>query len=236
MLRILLVDDEPPACRHLAELLSAFPDTTVAGTAHSVAAARPLLRSLSPDIVFLDMEMPGEQGLALVPALSAGTRLVFVTGHTDYAIRAFTLGAVDYLLKPVDRDRLAITMERLLPRSFPVPPAPPGGTLLSAKYRESAFLNPSSIAWISALQNYTRVQTTLGRATVFRRTLSDWLAELPTGRFHQLDRSTVIHLPLLRSVRWISRDSSFLTFEGVPDPLPIGRTAASRLREIIRAT
>ncbi len=237
MLRILLVDDVPAACRRMTELLSAFRDTTVAGTAHSVAAARPLLRSLSPDIVFLDMEMPGEQGLALVPALPARTQLVFVTGHADYAIHAFTIGAVDYLLKPVDHDRLAITMDRLQPRPpDPETPVPPSGCLLPAKHRELTFLNPASIAWISALQNYTRVQTTHGRAAVFRRTLSEWLAALPSSSFHQLDRSTLIHLPLLRSVRWLSRDSSVLTFEGIPDPLPIGRTAATRLKEIIRAS
>ena len=113
MITALLVDDEPNAIERLAELLESFPGVEVIGTARDVGDAERFLAGRSPDVVFLDINMPGRLGFDLMASVSFGTRVVFVTAHEDRAVDAFRAGAVDYVLKPVDRDRLAIPIDRL---------------------------------------------------------------------------------------------------------------------------
>jgi DNA-binding LytR/AlgR family response regulator len=113
MITALLVDDEPKAIERLASLLESFPGMEVIGTARDVGDAERFLAGRAPDVVFLDINMPGRLGFDLVASVPAAARIVFVTAHDDRALDAFRAGAVDYLLKPVDRDRLAITIERL---------------------------------------------------------------------------------------------------------------------------
>src|SRR3990172_2471881 len=118
MLRALIVDDEPPACRRLAGLLVEL-GATVAGTAGTAAEALRLLDHVPVDAAFLDVRLPEVDGLALGDRLRRqGVPVVFVTGFADFALPAFDLGAVDYLLKPVSRDRLGRTLARIAPRPF----------------------------------------------------------------------------------------------------------------------
>ncbi|RLS35523.1 MAG: response regulator [Planctomycetota bacterium] len=126
----LLVDDEPLASERLRQLLAAIPGIEVVATATSVAEARKVLEaseaqsaptaaaggsaSAEPiDVVFLDVEMPGGSGLALLAAVPRSTVVVFVTAYPDYALQAFGVGALDYLLKPVDPERLEHTVQRV---------------------------------------------------------------------------------------------------------------------------
>ena len=113
MITALLVDDEPKAIERLASLLEAFDAVDIVGTAATADDAERFLAGRSVDVVFLDINMPGRLGIDLAGRLPHRTKVVFVTAHEDYAIQAFREGAVDYILKPVDRDRLAITLDRL---------------------------------------------------------------------------------------------------------------------------
>ena len=110
---VVLVDDEPSARRGLRRLLSTHEDVEVLGEAEDVASAVALLKTVVPDAVFLDVEMPGGQGFDLLRALPAKTKVVFVTAHSQHGPRAFEVEALDYLLKPVRPERLAHTLERL---------------------------------------------------------------------------------------------------------------------------
>ena len=116
MITALLVDDEPKAIDRLAEMLEAFESIDVIGRAQSVAEAERFLRGRAPDVVFLDITMPGRLGVDLLGSIPHGTAVVFVTARDGYAVDAFRSGAVDYVLKPFDHDRLAITVERLAQR------------------------------------------------------------------------------------------------------------------------
>lgn len=120
-LRVLLVDDEPPARRWLREILSAHPVIQIAGEAGDIPAAIALAARLDPDVVFLDVQMPPHQGFDLLRHLEARTRVVFVTAHEVHAIRAFEANALDYLLKPVSPERMAETLRRLLTPSVETP-------------------------------------------------------------------------------------------------------------------
>ncbi len=113
MLSALLVDDEPLANERMRKLLIAHGGIEVVGTAGSVKAAQAMLEQRSADVVFLDVEMPGGRGFDLLLSMPASTRVVFVTAHERYAVEAFATSAVDYLVKPVNPERLAGTMRRL---------------------------------------------------------------------------------------------------------------------------
>ena len=110
----LLVDDEPSASARLGDLLAAYGEIEVLGAVRSVEQALAFIEGKAPDIVFLDVEMAGVSGLSLLESLPAETEVCFVTAHPHYAVSAYDFGAVDYLVKPVDPDRLEVAVTRIL--------------------------------------------------------------------------------------------------------------------------
>jgi two-component system LytT family response regulator len=227
-LKTLIVDDEPLARDLLASMLAAHPEVEVIGTAGSVAEARAFLESETPDLVFLDMEMPGASGLDLRDDLPPGTRTIFVTAFADYALEAFDFGARGYLLKPVDPSRLALVLERL--------GAEPSGAVggLAETVAEGGKISCiplERILWIEACQNYTLVrQVDLDALVLVSRTLSEWVRLLPAQSFERLSRSLIVRLPPIQAVRWQSRDETFVDFLDCKHHLSLGRTAALRLK------
>lgn len=114
-IRCIIVDDEQPARDELRYLLSFFEDIEIIGDVESVGKAVPLIEESSPDLIFLDIQMPGRTGFDLVKTLSSKDQrplFVFVTAYDNYAVEAFEKSAIDYLLKPLSPKRLAVTMER----------------------------------------------------------------------------------------------------------------------------
>lgn len=255
MITALLVDDEPKAIERLSELLDMFPGVEVIGTARDVGDAERFLAGRSPDVVFLDVNMPGRLGFDLVGSVPATTRIVFVTAHDDRALDAFRAGAVDYLLKPVDRDRLAITIDRLEALAPGQRAAADGQTEHGAGADDDAGdasddtaesvtfslaggrgvenVSYVDIVWIEAVRNYTRVQARDRRPRIIRRTMAEWESILPTASFGRVSRSLIVQLPAIRSMQWQSRDQTLVFFAGVADPLPIGRVATSRLKDLL---
>ena len=116
----LLVDDEPSASARLGDLLAAYGEIEVLGAVRSVEQAVAFIEGKVPDIVFLDVDMPGGSGLSLLEKLPAETEVCFVTAYSQYAVSAYDFGAVDYLVKPVDPDRLEVAVTRIL-RAFGSP-------------------------------------------------------------------------------------------------------------------
>lgn len=113
VLRVLIVDDEAPARARARRLLAGVPDVEVAGEAGSAAEARDRCAALAPDLLLLDIQMPGEDGFALLESLAVRPAVVFATAFDHYAVRAFEARAVDYLLKPFRAERLAEAMTRV---------------------------------------------------------------------------------------------------------------------------
>ena len=111
-LRVLIVDDERLARRSVRSALDDVEDAAVAGEAGSVDAAAEQIHTSEPDVVLLDVQMRGETGFDLLDRLDAPVQVIFVTAHDEYAVRAFEVNALDYLLKPIDPDRLAEALRR----------------------------------------------------------------------------------------------------------------------------
>lgn len=253
MITALLVDDEPKAIERLASLLETFPGVDVIGTARDVGDAERFLAGRIPDVVFLDINMPGRPGFELVASVPATSRIVFVTAHEDRAVEAFRAGAADYVLKPVDRDRLAITIDRLeatFGQPQPAVHADDGGeveeeageasgdtadtvrfTLAGGRGVET--VRYADIFWVEAVRNYSRVQTRDRRPRIMRRTMAEWEAILPANAFGRISRSLIVQLPAIRALQWQSRDQTLVVFHDVAAPLPIGRAATNRLKELL---
>lgn len=113
LIRVALVDDEPPARERLATLLAAHPNVRVIGEAGDVPEAARLCAELRPDLIFLDIQLPRASGFELLPLLTTNPSIIFVTAFDRFAVRAFEVNALDYLLKPVHPDRLAMALERI---------------------------------------------------------------------------------------------------------------------------
>lgn len=252
----LLVDDEPAASLRLTELLADYPRIKVIGTVESVEEARAFIATSPPDVVFLDVEMPGGSGLELLESLPDSVQVCFVTAYPDYALEAFDHGAVHYLLKPVDPLRLDRAITRLLkgdasslgPEAAIEADGEAGRktegeadtdnkvSIVASQTGEKVVFQLHDILWIEAMGNYSQVCTGDGQIPlVFRRSLGQWEALLPAGKFVRIGRSHLIHLGRIALVRWKSRDETALFFEGSEQRLAIGRHAAIRLRELLDA-
>ena len=242
----LLVDDEPAARRRLAELLAAYPQIEVIGMVESVEEARIFIAARIPDIVFLDVEMPRGSGLGLLEPLPESVGVCFVTAYPQYAVDAFDFGAVHYLLKPVDPLRLDRAITRLLKDDASgAGPEPDIEVVIEAANNskvsvvasqtgEKVVFQLHDILWIEAMGNYSQVCTGDGQIPlVFRRSLGQWEALLPVGKFVRIGRSQLVQLGRIALVRWKSRDETALFFEGSEQRLAIGRHAAIRLRELL---
>jgi two-component system LytT family response regulator len=256
MITALVVDDEAPAVGRLVGMLEEIGDVEVIGTSGSVSEAELFLRERVPDVVFLDMTMPGRQGLDLLPSVDPRTKVVFVTGHENYAIAAFDRGALDYLLKPFDRTRLETAVLRVRAAVGAATPvahvrtaaAEAAGaesavrlaigdkvTIPRERGRTVAVVPLADVAWIEAVQNYSRVQVGGEEPLLVNRSLAAWEELLPIEQFCRVGRSLIVQLARLRSTQWQSRDQTLLFFEGLERPLPVGRTAAARLKDVLRA-
>lgn len=239
--RALLVDDEPHALQRLHQLLLEHGGVEVAAQAGSVEEAKALLRIHAVDLVFLDLRLPGADGHALLPHLSGEVAVIFTTAHRDYAVSAFEAGVHDYLLKPFNRARLALSLERLQQRrgqANAATNAAEEGFWMDDSDRSDGSLHYvrfRDVLWVEALQNYTHLQLSSGPPLLVKRTMKQWEELLPQERFLRLDRSTVVQHRLIERCERQSRSCTFLRFgsDAQAPTLAVGATAAARLQQVL---
>lgn len=234
-IKALLVDDEPPAVERLTALLAAHPNVEVVGHAGDVESAASLCASLRPDVVFLDIQMPRASGFDLLPRLTGKPAVVFVTAFDRFAIRAFEVNALDYLLKPVHPERLASAIERLH-AAVPEPAASPlqdSDMILLKEERSTRLVPLHTVSHIKAEENYTSVFLTDAAPAFVRRTLTEWERILPAGRFLRVDRSLILRVDAVQSLHSESRDCTLVRLAGQKQPVALGRRAALTLKRAI---
>ena len=235
MIRVLLVDDEPMANTTLRHLLKAFPSVEVAGVCTEPEAALEFCASQSVDAVFLDIEMPRIKGMELadkIRRLLPEVRLVFVTAYPDYALRAFDVSALDYLLKPVDRDRLACTVERL-ERQKADSPADPGQWIVGKAGSRVCRLVAGDILFFVVEERRTFAVTEREKVRV-AGSLSHWRDELPPQRFFRCHGSYLVNIEKIVSVEPGLGNSWSLRLADCVDTVPVSRHFIGPLRELLR--
>jgi two-component system, LytTR family, response regulator len=211
MIRVLIADDEKPARDKLARALGEHSDMELVAQCSSGTQAAQDIAQLHPDVAFLDIQMPGITGLEVAAQLELGQAplIVFVTAFDEYAIRAFELNALDYLLKPYDQERLVHCLDRVrerqsdqVARQSPVAIARSQigncERLLVPEGEVLQLLDTSLIESLEADDNYVHVRTST-KSYLLRRTLQDLLLQLGEQRFVRIHKSAAVNLAAIRS-------------------------------------
>jgi two-component system LytT family response regulator len=249
--RVLIVDDEPPARKRLRALLANEPDVEIIGEAGSGTEAVKMIRAERPDLVFLDIQMPGTDGFGVIREIADDDPplIVFVTAHDEHAIKAFEVQAVDYVLKPVIEPRLKEAVRRAVERirgggvhdmtgelarlldRLSQSAAPQSGRLSIKREGSVTFVRVDEVDWIEADGDYVRIH--VGKAThVIRETITEVLAKLPQARFVRVHRSIVVNTERIREVQpWFKGDYVLILNDGTK--LRSGRTYRTVVQALI---
>jgi two-component system, LytTR family, response regulator len=235
-IRALIVDDEAPARGELRYLLSAHPEIEIVGEAATAPEALTLAQNVRYDVVFLDVEMPGMTGLEvarLVLDRRERPAVVFVTAHERYAVDAFAVEAFDYLVKPVEPERLARVASRLAQaRRAQQPPVEKIPVVGAGGAR--SLLDYDDVHWIEADGDYSRVHT-YDRTYLSTSSLRELEELLPSGRFARIHRSHVVNLAKVAAVRRAGPDRLRLALDDEQrTELDVARRQTRALRERLR--
>jgi two-component system LytT family response regulator len=233
--RAVIVDDERLARQKLRSLLAAHPEIQTIGEADSVETATRLIAQTQPEVIFLDIQMPGASGFDLVNHLPEPVKIIFVTAFDEFAIRAFEVNALDYLLKPVNPQRLAATVARL--SEVVEPQAPPSRPLEYDDFlflpfgNGSRFLKISEIKCISAAGSYSEVISADNQKSLVLKPLNEWEERLPGKHFARIHRATIINIAFVEQTEKWFNYSYQVRLHGVAEPFTMSRRYAVRLKE-----
>lgn len=234
-LRVLLADDEAMARKRLRRLLEALPDVVIVAEHDTGRAALATLEDTDVDVAFLDVNMPGLSGLEVsFAAADLGVEVVFVTAHTEHAVRAFEQGVVDYVVKPVDPERLARAVERA--RARLLPPAPPAAASVDPVARlavtvkdEVRLLDPVDVA--CAILDGELVRLRVGAETVWTdQTLQELERRLEGAGFLRVHRRALVNLAHVDRLRPLDTGGYVAITRGGAE-VPVSRQHARHLRQ-----
>jgi two-component system LytT family response regulator len=226
-LRVVVADDEPIGRQRLVRLLQGEPETDVVAACADGAEAVEAIRQHAPDVVLLDIQMPHLDGFEVVAALGDAHQpaIIFVTAHDQYAVRAFEVHAFDYLLKPVDRDRLRAAVDRALSTGDRAPRTSISSRVLALLEELNArdrvrgrdrlvvrtperaiFLRTETIDWIEAAGKFVHLH--VGRTVhALRESMAELEQELDSARFLRISRSVIVNLDRIQEVQpWFQGD------------------------------
>ncbi len=235
----------------IARLKEAWPELLIVGEAANGREAVAMVQSLEPDIVFLDISMPGMDGIQAAQALAGRVHVVFVTAHDQYAISAFEHGAVDYLLKPAEPERVALTCQRLRER-LKQSPDPMNDLLAQLSQRLGAggvkpreylrwvqasvganlrMIPTGDILFFRAEDKYTRVQTR-GFEALIRKPIKELIDELDPDEFWQIHRATVVRVDAVEQVSRNFRGHQVVHVRGSEEKLEVSRSFNHLFRQM----
>jgi two-component system response regulator LytT len=240
-LRALVVDDEQLAREELSYLLAQVGGVTVVGEATNGIEAIGLIEDLTPDVVFLDVQMPGMNGFEVarqVISRQATSEIVFVTAYDQYAIEGFQVNAVDYLLKPVDADRLEQALQRTrrrLQSDRPPTPLANGELERIVKLVTERQSRRDDLIFASLADDVITVVTSSLTGTSNYRTLDELQAHLDPAVFWRVHRSYLVNINKIKEiVPWFSRNYILKMNDGKTSEIPVSRSQTKRLREYLR--
>jgi len=207
-MKALIVDDEPLARRELRRLLGAFPWIQIVGEASAIDEARERIETLCPALVLLDVQMPGGTGFDLLARLDRLPHIIFTTAYDHYAVKAFEVSALDYLLKPIEPERLAAALNKIQAASSAAAHAAADRTAPMDSPLEQLFVRDGPRCWFVPLSevsvitsegNYVRLQWGKNRP-LLGRSLAALESKLDPRRFFRASRRQIVNLDFIQSV------------------------------------
>lgn len=229
-MRVFVVEDNPAEMKHLQRLLSSESDLTIVGGAYEGNQALELIKKLRPEVVFLDISMPGISGIELAGMLNQSLQIVFITAHHDYALDAFEVGSVDYILKPVDGDRLRKTLNRIRKSR-----ASALNETLPVKIKnEVVFLNINDIVFMEKQQGHKQViiYTHDNQFTV-NLTLNNLESRLADIGFVRTHKSFLVNINKLERILPWGHKSYLAKLSGTQKEVLISRKYAPAVKALI---
>ncbi len=236
-LKSIIVDDERLARVNLRKLLENHQEIEIIGEADSCKSALEIINLQKPHLIFLDIQLGGETGFDLLDKIDNSIKIIFVTAFDEYAIRAFEINAVDYLLKPVNPERLKVSVGRIINNEHELK-----NTAKVYEYSDniyvhinnysSRFIKISSIMLIEPVGNYSRIVTTEGKNCLVLKTLKQWQEELPANNFIRIHRSSIINIEHVDHIEKRSNDHHKAFLKNIPEPFEVSRRFASKLKNL----
>lgn len=232
--RALIVDDEEAARSNLRRLLLSHPQIEIVGEAASAAEAISQFQRLKPDLIFLDVQMPKRDGFSILPELRPVPEIIFTTAYDFFAVKAFEVNAVDFLVKPIAPERLELALTRLgLPSNRKAKPFQREDYVFLFADQGLRVVLANRITHIEAAGNYSRVHVAEQGFTLIRQKMKEWVRLLPSLMFRRIDHSTLINLYAVCEILPLPHHHTLVTFSGSPGKVEFGRLASRRLRKAI---
>ncbi|MCG8698471.1 MAG: LytTR family DNA-binding domain-containing protein [Bacteroidales bacterium] len=233
----IIIDDEYLAIREMRTLLQDIPEIEVIGEARNIKDASEIINQFMPDIIFLDIQLKNENGFDLLHQVPPKQNIIFVTAYDQYAIKAFEINALDYLLKPVHPKRLENAVERLLDDEIQSL-APENRNQL--EYSDTIFINHnnelrlvkiSDIWYISSYGDYTRIAIEDKKMLVLK-TMKMWESQLPSTNFMRIHRSTIVNIACIARIEKWFNGTSRLYLKNSEIHLEISQRYTAKLKKI----
>jgi len=233
-IKALVVDDERLARKELILMLKEFESIVVVSEADGVNSALVEIKKHNPDVIFLDIQMPGKSGFDLLESTDLKAKVIFVTAFDEFAIRAFEVNALDYLLKPINPERLQIAIERLEKNEMEIE-----SKYNQLNYDDHLFLNVNnklkfikinSIVSITAAGDYSHNICVDGKKGLTLKTMKEWENRLPINNFCRIHRSNIVNLNYVDSLEEWFHNSYKVYLKNISEPLVMSRRYVSNLK------
>ena len=236
MLRALIVDDEHLARSSMRRALAMEKTLEIVGEASSISEAVTLLREKRPNIIFLDIELGPGDVFEFISSLDDPPMVVFVTAHAEYAVDAFGIHAVDYLLKPVTKERMSDALSRAKSRlSHEIAADDSVSKIVEVRIPGKILRFPEAeIVAIKSEGDFVRLYHTDGNSIMILNTLSAYEKLLSSPPFFKVGRSIILNLDRLLRVEVTGRSGSKITMKGAVEPIILGYAATVKLRKILK--
>ena len=234
-LTALIIDDESLARFTLRNKLSDFPEIEIIGEAASLKEAEEKIKVLNPGLLFLDIQLPDGSGFDLFNLIGYTGKVIFVTAYDEYALRAFEINAIDYLLKPVSAKRLKTAIERLgesLDASLTRIVKLNYNDRLMVQHKTSVnFIKISQITHITASGEYSYVHTNNSREFITSKSLNEWEIRLPDQNFCRIHRSTILNFDYIVKIDHNITGTAEVILQGSPESFKISRNYYKKLKQ-----
>ncbi len=234
-MRALIIDDERYAREEIKILLKEFNDIHVVGEADDVNRSISEIKVKNPDIIFLDIQLGRETGFDLLEKAAGNFKIIFVTAYDQYAIKAFEVNALDYLLKPVNPERLRLTLNRIRNNSIIKPKNLDYDDSIFVKSNfHSMFVKIDTIICICIDGDYSSIYTKDKKRYVILETLKNWEQRLPEKHFYKIHRSTIININCIEKIVNLENKTSRVHLYNKEEPLKMSRRFAAKFQSEYR--